>query len=113
MCRAICGKLILPVSSKENREVYEFITANNIRGDTGIWLRISDEYKEGTWRDSYDQSKLVGFTHWRKTVGEPNNYGGIEHYGMLNTEIWRISNGAESWNDNPDNRKYYVVCEFA
>ena len=111
MCREIGAKIILPVSSAENREVFEFAKANiGTTGNSGFWLRISDEYEEGKWRDSFDKSELIGFTHWGK--GEPNNSRGGEHYGIMHTVIWQMWNGTGSWNDAQGNDKQYIICEF-
>ena len=108
ICQTIDGKIVLPVSSKENQEVIEFVKGNI--GDTGFWLRISDEYEEGTWKDTLDQSELDGFTHW--VGGEPNNSGGVEHYGMVHTVYWKNTNGAGSWNDYSGSKALHILCEF-
>ena len=111
MCREIGAKVILPVSSAENREVLEFAKAFlGITKYSGFWLRISDEYEEGIWRDSFDKSELIGYTHWGKN--EPSNSRGVEHYGMMHTYLWQMWNGIGSWNDGPSNDKQYIICEF-
>ena len=107
VCQTIGGVVILPVTREENREINDFIIEHI--GYAAVWLRISDEYQEGTWRDTFDQ-KEVNFSHWYQ--GEPNNNGGNEDYAILRTRHWKNSNGAGSWHDVVASRKYYILCEL-
>ena len=108
VCQAIDGNVVLPVSKEENREIVDFIIEK--LGDRAVWLRISDEYQEGVWRDTVDQKELKGFTHW---VGnEPNNSRGYEHNAIVHATFWKNTNGAGSWNDVRDVGNFYIMCEF-
>ena len=108
ICQSIEGKVVLPVTVKETQEILNFILKHV--GEKGAWLRISDEYKEGTWKDTFDPTEVVGFTHWFGS--EPNNAHGIENNAVLNPYFWNQSNGVGSWNDVRESGNFYVVCEF-
>ena len=112
VCQSICGKVMLPVSSKENQEIAQFIVDNV--GRTGAWIRISDITQEGIWRDTYDQSKWVGFTHW--ITNEPNNSHKNEHNAVINTAYWDTcgifwNTCSGSWNDVRGDGSNYIICE--
>ena len=108
VCQTIGGNVILPVSKEENQEIVDFIIEQ--LGDKAVWLRISDEFQEGVWRDTFDQSELKGFTHW---VGsEPNNSRGYEHNAIVHAVFWKNTNGAGSWNDVRGVVNFYIMCEF-
>ena len=108
VCQAIDGNVVLPVSKEENREIVDFIIEK--LGDTAVWLRVSDEYQEGVWRDTLDQKELKGFTHWVKS--EPNNMRGNEDHAVVHATHWKNTNGVGSWNDVRGNAKSYIMCEF-
>ena len=108
ICESIGGKVVLPVTNQENKEIAHFIHKHI--GEKGVWIRISDEFREGIWKDTFDPTELVTFTHW---IGiEPNNAHGVEHHAILHTTFWNQSNGAGSWNDVRESADFYVVCEF-
>ena len=68
-----------------------------------IWLRISDEEREGTWKDP-DNKESLTFTNWDS--GQPNNRGGNEHWGYMFSYDGK-------WGDNSDSEYLsYIVCEL-
>ena len=112
-CASIDAKIILPVSSSENKEINEFLLKE--LGDTGkAWLRISDSNSEGSWYDTFDNSlidtswNLYGFTNWQSN--EPNNKDGLEDYAAIYTAFWKKSH--KSWNDVQGTDTLHIVCEF-
>ena len=78
VCEAVCGKLFLPRSANENQEAADFIRAN---GATHVWLRTSDRYEEGTWKD-LDTLEDIKYTNWSR--GDPNNWDGVQDYVVMN-----------------------------
>ena len=108
ICETMGGKVLLPVSEKENKEILEFIT--KYLEDKGVWLRISDDYEEGTWRDTFDQTEWNGFKHWREY--EPNNYGEKEHNAVIHPHRLINSRRGGTWNDVDDIANYNTICEF-
>lgn len=80
-CESICGALYFPSSCAEMNEVLSLMSKHRIGS---IWLRISDEEKEGTWKDP-DNKESLTFTFWKRDHGEPDNRYGREHWvTMLN-----------------------------
>ena len=99
ICQAICGRVFLPVSSEENQQAAEFIASYS----SDVFLRISDTYTEGVWKD-FETFEDLKFTNWDN--GEPNDYGNGEDYATL------IRNGR--WNDCPYNGLSFtgILCEL-
>ncbi|EOE7347251.1 immunoglobulin-like domain-containing protein [Clostridioides difficile] len=71
---------------------YELDLFNSLTTKT-VWIGATDEEKEGRWK--WVTGELVGepvkFTNW--CPGEPNNFGGTEHYMVS------IKNSKGLWND--------------
>ena len=107
-CKAIDGKIILPVSSSENHEINNLLFKE--LGNPRAWLRISDSGSEGNWYDTFDNRRWSGFTNW--DLKEPNNYGGSEDYAFTDALRWKRTNGKRSWNDVRGDDNRYVVCEL-
>ena len=103
VCDTVCGQVFLPQSSEENHQAAQFITKQRARY---VWLRATDRYQEGIWRDLKFWS-FVGYKKWRKA--EPNNYKEGEHYGILGQHGF--------WNDffHGETNMYYkpmILCEL-
>ena len=112
ICDAMGGKLLLPASRSENQEIYDFIIKH--LEDKGAWLRISDEYEEGNWKDVADQTK-VSFTNWweGKDSNKYQNNAVIRRPNAF--ELYRRHNARKDsgpWFDVIDSRKYNTICEF-
>ena len=90
--------MYFPSTLAENNEVQA------IRKEYGIfWIRISDEEKEGTWKDP-DNKEVLTFTNWN--YDQPNNSGGPQSWGEM-----YYSDG--KWNDDSDTgTNDYIVCEL-
>ena len=112
VCQSICGKIILPISKEENREIKRIIL--DIVGKAGAWIRISDISEEGVWRDTFDQSRWHGFTHW--VPNEPNNNHQKEHNAVIHSAFeirlnWIGQPTGGTWNDVPGHQPNYIICE--
>ena len=97
-CLAMGGHLVTITSSAENAFV------NDLAGSNTVWIGLTDEASEGTWK--WVTGESVTYTNWNS--GEPNDYGSGEDYAEMYT------NGM--WNDNgppqfPSTTRYYV-CEW-
>ena len=82
VCQAVCGRLFLPASSDENQEAAEFITGN---GGDYVWLRASDKYEEGVWKDMATLENVT-YTNWGPN--EPNDYAGEDYVHMTSDGLW-------------------------
>ena len=99
-CKSICGSLYFPSARIENKEVGALIKKHV--GWSSIWLRISDEEREGHWKDPDNKERLT-FTNWGS--GQPDNNGGKEHWGYMNSDGY--------WWDTSDTRTHsHFVCEL-
>ncbi|HBG7379663.1 TPA: DUF5011 domain-containing protein [Clostridioides difficile] len=71
------------IKSKHELDLFNSLTTKT------VWLGATDEEKEGQWK--WVTGELVKFTNW--CSGEPNNFGGTEHYMVS------IKNSKGLWND--------------
>ena len=108
-CKAIDGKIMLPVSSSENQEINKLLL-KELGNSPSAWLRISDSDNEGNWYDTFDNRRWPGYTNWY--YNEPNNHSGLEHYAATYANLWKETNGKKSWNDVKGQDSFYIVCEL-
>ena len=102
ICNLICGAMYFPSTRIEMNEVVALMQNHGVR--YGIWLRISDEKREGHWKDPDNKEELT-FTNWYSSGGQPNNAGGKEHWG------WMVSDG--DWYDGSDTSMCtHIACEL-
>ena len=59
ICKSICGAMYFPSTRIENKEVAALVEKH---GASWIWLRISDEEREGHWKDP-DNKESLTFTN--------------------------------------------------
>ena len=101
VCESICGNLYFPSTLSESL-IARNIAREHGAPDKNIWFRISDEDKEGIWKDP-DNKEVLMFTNW--VPRQPDNYRGNENYGIF----WH----AEKWNDAPAAYGVsYILCEL-
>jgi hypothetical protein len=61
-----------------------------------LWIGLSDPSNTGNY--AWSSGAPITYTDW--SPGEPNNYGGVEHYGM----VWGPPDTrANQWNDIQNN----------
>jgi hypothetical protein len=100
---ALGGHLVTMNDAEEN----EWVRANVLifdGADRRGWIGLNDLAVEGTFE--WTSGEPLGFTNW--SGGEPNNFGGAEHY------VEMFGNG--QWNDNtiaPPNLVVYGLVEVA
>lgn len=102
LCTSICGRTLLPISQKENDEVF------SILGRIGVsslyaWLRISDVGTEGIWRD-IENDALVNFTNWY--TGHPSGSKSNYDYASMNTYGKWYAHPEESYTRST------IICEL-
>lgn len=57
ICKSICGSMYFPSTRIEMNEVVALMKNHGV--SWGIWLRISDEEKEGHWKDPDNKEELT------------------------------------------------------
>ena len=96
-------------SQADNDFLYNLV--REAGGVDGIWIGATDEAKPNTW--VWQDGSPVKYANWDK--GQPNNYGGEEHYVMLlvrgNTGKW-WDQPNESGLGLPKAWKTGFVCEW-
>ena len=111
--------LFLPFAStwKEAQKIAEILGANlvtindrveetwlreNFSDKQKLWIGINDAEVEGDFQ--WASSQPVTYTNWAD--GEPNNFLGIEDFGLIN------SNAAGEWNDVSGIARFKGIIEF-
>lgn len=98
LCDNYGGYLVEINSPGENEYLRSNIMASS------IWIGATDAQQEGDWRLASDGSP-VGYTNWRQSSNEPNNYNGQEHYA-------RLLRSTGEWTDRKYNIQYECVMEI-
>ena len=102
LCASICGRMLLPVSEKENDEVFSMLGTNGVTS-FHAFIRISDAGKEGVWRD-VEHKAFVNYTNW--SSGKPSSSQSSYDYASLN------SNGKWYAHSESDTRRT-IICELS
>ena len=98
ICELICGDLYFPSTLAENNELLAIMKKNNFGR---IFIRISDEENEGTWKDP-DNKEVLTFNNWWKT--QPDG-GRRQNFGLMYYD--------GKWGDCSDFNTYsHIVCEL-
>ena len=98
ICESICGALYFPSTRTENNEVYAIMWNYG-----SIWIRISDEEREGTWKDP-DNKESLTFTNWYWS--QPDSYGGDHDWGTMSKY------SGQWYADSDSGTNSYIVCEL-
>ena len=106
VCKSICGKILLPISSAENSEAINFaikhVGYSKSIWDGNVWIRISDVSEEGNWRDTHDLRKWHVFTNWGSV--QPDNHKGGENHAVIMKKDQYSRVG--TWNDVAE---YFII----
>jgi len=104
VCKVNGGQLVTIESVEENNYIFS-LAVPYLEFGSEIWIGITDEGHEGTWRWSTKYEEIdATFTYWNS--GEPNNgYGAGENCAYLGL-YW---NGR--WNDDWGIREKPFLCE--
>ncbi|NLB61037.1 MAG: hypothetical protein GX802_01215 [Clostridiales bacterium] len=103
VCESMGGHLVTITSAEEQAVIEKLLKSSE--NTVYYWMGATDEESEGTW--TWITGEPFDYSNWE--VSEPNNYQGIEHYGM----IYRL-NG--KWNDYQNQGSVYpsfgFICEI-
>lgn len=75
-------------------EYWEMVLQVGKEPQVAVWIGATNEGKDGQWR--WITGEHWAYTRW--SIGQPDNNGGVERYGM----IWPIPAGGQAgfgWND--------------
>lgn len=110
-CEAMGGRLAMVESLEENNFVSGLVAA---AGKVDAWIGATDEGSEGQWR--WVDGHLMTWTNWFKEQSQPNNKGGVEHFGLMSN--MKLPNGKTigwHWSDQPNESTQHqpgYVCEW-
>jgi hypothetical protein len=110
-CEAMGGRLAMVESLEENNFVSELVAA---AGKVDAWIGATDEFSEGQWR--WVDGHLMTWTNWFQDQKQPNNKGGVEHFGLMSNQ--KLANGKTigwQWSDQPNESTQHqpgFVCEW-
>ena len=94
------GHLATITSEAENTFIRDSIAINEL-----AWIGLTDQDSEGSFE--WVTGETVSYSNWNS--GEPNNFGGIEHYAEF---IGFFGSDRGEWNDLSDlsgGGRFYVV----
>ena len=89
-CREMGGRLAEAHSQAENEFLTKLVRGN---GSDGVWLGATDEDQQDEW--VWSDGTPLSYKNW--AAGQPNNFGGAEHYLML-----AARDGTGGWVDQPN-----------
>lgn len=101
-CEYMGGYLAVITSAEEDAFIFNEVLRAS--GYDSAYFGLSDEEETGNWK--WVNGTPVRYTNWAS--GEPNNQGGIEHYGMY---YWK--NGDGKWNDGDFSGSPAFICEWS
>lgn len=110
-CESMGGRLAMVESPEENAFVAGLVSA---AGKVDAWIGATDEGSEGQWR--WVDGHLMTWTNWFKDQKQPNNKGGVEHFGLMSNK--NLANGKTigwQWSDQPNESTQHqpgFVCEW-
>jgi hypothetical protein len=110
-CESMGGRLAMVESPEENAFVAGLVSA---AGKVDAWIGATDEGSEGQWR--WVDGHLMTWTNWFKDQKQPNNKGGVEHFGLMSNQ--KLANGKTigwQWSDQPNESTQHqpgFVCEW-
>ncbi|KAF4100730.1 tetranectin [Onychostoma macrolepis] len=99
-CIAKGGILSTPLSSDENRQLYDYVR-QTIGPDAEIWLGINDMQKEGVWRDQAGSN--IRYKNWK--LPQPDGSS------AENCAVLAGASGGK-WLDDNCREERASVCEF-
>lgn len=100
-CEYLGGYLATITSAEEDAFVFNNVLLAS--GYESAYFGLTDEEEEGHWR--WVSGEPFEYSNWAD--GEPNNQGGIEHYGLY---YWKNSDG--KWNDGDFSGSPAFICEW-
>ncbi len=97
-CEALGGHLVIIETLDENTFLGRLITD---RGKLDSWIGATDEGSEGQWH--WVDGRNITWTNWFKRQNQPNNKGGVEHFGVMSNQKLAVDGliGWE-WADQPN-----------
>eukprot|EP00117_Sycon_ciliatum_P038686 scpid2705/ scgid1303/ Macrophage mannose receptor 1 len=114
-CQKLGGDLAITKTKEENAFVLDYIAANEPTFDQPIWIGLFVQYPVGTANNQtfywVDNSTLTSYPYRHWGCGEPNNYGGKEHCGVIG--IGPGNEMSSLWNDDGCDKKFNYLCSKA
>ncbi len=97
-CEEMGGHLVTITSEEEGELV------SRLAGNVRVWIGLTDEKKEGSWR--WVTGEKFDYSNWGPR--SPDNFGNAEHY------VWvqKIAGGTRVWNDAKGGWPNAYVCEW-
>jgi hypothetical protein len=111
-CEALGGHLVMIETPEENAFLGQLITDG---GGLDSWIGATDEGSEGQWH--WVDGRNLTWTNWFKRQNQPNNKGGVEHFGVMSNQVLAVDGAIGwEWSDQPDeslplHRPGYI-CEW-
>ena len=97
-CEALGGHLVIIETPAENAFLGQLITDG---GQLDSWIGATDEGSEGQWH--WVDGRLMTWTNWFTRQKQPNNKGGVEHFGLMSNQKLAVDGLIDwKWSDQPD-----------
>lgn len=110
-CESMGGRLVMVETLEENAFVASLVAEG---GKVDAWIGATDEGSEGQWR--WVDGHLMTWTNWHTDQKQPNNKGGVEHFGLMsNLKLPSGKTMGWQWSDQPNESTQHqpgYVCEW-
>ena len=104
------GGILVNIDDEHDQKLIEFfLESADPTGEHHFWIGLNDLFHEGTFLWEPNRTEPT-YTNW--DVGQPNNLGGIEHFGMVWGNL--TDRGFRKWNDAPNQQsnETFALCEI-
>lgn len=100
-CESLGGHLVTITSQEEQEAVFNYLVSA-VGDESNVLIGLSDADNEGDW-STWVTGEPVTYTNWGR--GEPDNWGGVQHYGLMTlgyvgSDYASFSLSPGQWDDN-------------
>ena len=92
------------IDERNQKAIELFLDTADPGGDVGFWIGLTDLFEEGNF--VWSNGDKSTYQNW--LAGEPNNFGGYEHFVHICSKgihQWR-------WNNWPNDGPAKALCQF-
>ena len=92
------------IDERNQKAIELFLDTADPGGDVAFWIGLTDLFEEGNF--VWSNGDKSTYRNW--LAGEPNNFGGYEHF----VHIWTKGIHQRTWNNWPNDGPAKALCQF-